>query len=328
VALLDDVLAANAAVVEGSDVPVPAVPENRRVVVVACAEVLTCAGKPLASMLGFSHDEALVLANAGARVQSADGDVVRSVLAAFSILDGGEVFVVAHERCEFQEADPDAAAALFASPNSSLLTALSTLCGDSFVSARRLAVSSAETLRSSPFLPRGTPIHALVVDVRGRLTLEQRGYDVAGSPASSSLVASAGLGPGPSPILTAPGPTGFGAPGPVSLFGSGPSSLMSSAPPPIAPAPPSIASAFLAPPPPVPGFTAPPPSPPSPPAPTPTTRTWDVAPTPAPVPPPLPPQPLKFDDPVPPPPPPKARDDDPFRRAAETLERLRKARKR
>jgi len=324
--LLDDVLAANAAMVEGSDVPVPAVPQGRRVVVVTCAEIRGPRGLGVATCLGFSRAEALVFANAGARVTTVDGDVVRSVASALAIADGGEVFVVAHENCEFQDADPDAVASHLASPNSALLGALGALCGASFVSARKLAIASAETLRSSPFLPRATPVHALVLDERGgRLSVEQRGYDVVAAAPSSSILGSSGLGAAPSPILAAPGPTGFGAPGPVALFGSGPSSLMGSAPPAsLSPAPDmgAASAAFLAPPPPpsAPGFVAPPPAP--------------TAPAPPPLPSPTPPTPLTFGDPVPPPPPPRAAPkgadggDDPFKKAAETLERLRRARRR
>src|SRR5215471_15893975 len=116
-ALLDDVLAANAAVVEGSDVPVPAVPPGRRVVVVTCAELRGPRGVGVAACLGFAHAEAIVFANAGARVTSGDGDVVRSVASALSMADGGEVFVVAHENCGFLDADPDSVAAQMASPN-------------------------------------------------------------------------------------------------------------------------------------------------------------------------------------------------------------------
>jgi hypothetical protein len=171
-------------------------------------------------------------------------------------------------------------------------------------------------------------VHALVLDERGgRLSVEQRGYDVVAAAPSSSILGSSGLGAAPSPILAAPGPTGFGAPGPVALFGSGPSSLMGASPPAsLSPAPDmgAASAAFLAPP--------PPPSAPGFPAPTSPART---------VPPPLPPAPapsLRFDEPPPPPPParpapgvaPKGADagDDPFKKAAETLERLRRARRR
>ncbi len=318
-ALLDDVLAANAAVVGGTDVPVPAVPAGRRVVVVTCSEILACAGRPLAASLGFSHAEAFVVANAGARVTEPDGDVVRSAAAAFAACGGGEAFIVAHESCSFLASDPDAVAASLAAPNSSLLSALGQLCGASFVSARQLATASADVLRASPFLPRGTPVHALVLDARGRLSLERRGYDVVVAPAAPT--APLGLGASPSPILVAPGPTGFGAPGPVSLFGAAP----------IAPSPDLAAAsaAFLSPPPPpaAPLVAAPPVVPPT----APSAPTWTSPPAPTPAPAATSPSPLKFDEPPPPPPRPAQKPsdptDDPFRRAAETLERLRRARR-
>ena len=324
--LLDDVLAANAAVLERADVPVPALAEGRRVVIVTCSEIRAPGGRDLASYLGFTHDEALVIAVAGPRIGSPGGDAARSVVTALALGEGGEVFVVVHEGCEFLESDPESAAALTNASTSTLLTAAEALCGESYISARKLAMSSAETLRSSLFLA-GTPVHAMAFDEsRRRLTIEQSGYGVVATQASAAPFAS-GMSASPSPILSAPGASSFGGTGPVSLFGSGPSSLMS------APSPDMGARApasFLAPPafvppvaPPSPSaFVMPPSPPPAPPAPR------------ASAPPPL--DSLSFGD-VPPPPPPrpapkpapqKASDtDDPFRRAAETLERLRRERR-
>lgn len=314
--LLDDVLAANSAVLERTDVPVPALAEGRRVVIVTCSEIRAPGGRDLASYFGFTHDEAFVVANAGARVGSPDGDVVRSVVTALALGEGGEVFVVVHEGCEFLESDPESAAALTDASTSTLLTAAEALCGESFISARKLAMSSAETLRASPFLA-GMPVHAMAFDEgRFRLTTEQSGYGVSAAHASAAPFAS-GMSASPSPILSAPGTSSFGGTGPVSLFGSGPSSLMS------APSPDMGARApagFLAPPafvPPV----APPPAP-------------MASPTAFVMPP--PPETLRLID-VPPPPPPRpgpkpapakqSDSDDPFRRAAETLERLRRERR-
>jgi len=324
--LLDDVLAANSAVLERADVPVPALAEGRRVVIVTCSEIRMPGGRDLATYFGFTHDEAFVIANADARVDSPAGDVARSVVTALALGEGGEVFVVVHEGCEFLESDPESAAALTDASTSTLLTAAEALCGQSFISARKLAMSSAETLRASPFLA-GTPVHAMAFDEsRCRLTTEQQGYGVAASAASAARFAS-GMSAAPSPILSAPGTASFGGTGPVSLFGSGPSSLMSAPSPDMgARAPASFLAppAFVPPvaPPPAPlapstAFTMPSPSPPEPPAPSPIES-------------------LQFKD-IPPPPPPRvppkpapakpSDTDDPFRRAAETLERLRRERR-
>jgi carbonic anhydrase len=329
--LLDDVLAANSAVADGSDVPVPAIAAGRRVVVVTCSEIRAPGGRDLASFLGFATDDAFVVATAGARVRSPDGDAAASVVAGLALGDGGEVFVVAHEGCEFLEADPDSAAAISGASTSALLAAAQTLCGEDFISARKLAISSAETLRRSPFLAK-CPVHALVfADGRRRVTSEQSGYGA--SAAASPATASGGLGAAPSPILAAPGPSGFGAPGPVASFGAGPSSLMAAPPPDLGA---GAAASFLAPP----AFVSPPP-----PAGAPAQPAFVMPPAPPPTPPvPSPPalEPLSFKD-VPPPPPPRAparpapapppvpprapESDDPFKRAAETLERLRRERR-
>jgi carbonic anhydrase len=336
--LLDDVLAANAAHAERSDVPVPPLPEGRRVVVVTCSEIRAPGGKDLATHMGLRLEDVFVVANAGARAPSSGGDVVRSVAAALALGDGGEVFVVAHEDCKFLDADPESIVAMFPVANSSFLAALEALCGESFIAARKLAMASADAVRASPFLPPRTPVHAMVFDRgRGRLSAEQPGYG-ASAASPSSLGAVSGLGVAPSPILGAPGPTGFGSSGPVSLFGGAPSSLMGSAPPPLVAPPPDMGagSSFLSPPPPaprpqgpsefphemaptvVPSFHAEPlefkdvpPPPPS--------RTPAPPPPRAPAPPPLPPvQPA----------PARSDADEAFRRAQETLERLRRERRR
>jgi carbonic anhydrase len=329
VTLLDQVLAANAAVLEGSDVPIPAVPADRRVVVVTCGEIRAPNGRDLAYYFGFAPDEAFVVANAGARVARADGDVARSVAEALARAGGGEVFVVAHENCDFLDADSEGVAALVPVPGSALLQAAEALCGESFISARKMAIASAETLRASPFVGPKMPVHAMVFDEgRRRLSAEQPGYGLVAAPGAAA--AAMGFGTAPSPILGAPGPvaTGGYATGPVSLMGAGPSALMGAPPPLIAP-PPDLgvgASSFIAPPPP--------------PMPVPSIMpAMPVAPAPPPLPPVAPPplESISFTEPPPPPPPRKPQPprapsapsdgDDPFRRAAEVLERLRRERR-
>lgn len=323
--------------------PIPAVPAGRRVVVVTCGEIRAPNGRDLATYFGFAPDEAFVVANAGGRVASPDGDVVRSVAEALARADGGEVFVVAHEDCDFLDADPEAVAALVPSPSSALLAGAEVLCGENFVSARKLAIASAETLRASPFLGPRVPVHAMVFDEgRRRLSAEQPGYGVAATPAPAA--ASPGLAPAPSPILATPGPSvpGGYASGPVSLLGAGPSALMGAPPPLVAP-PPELGGGASS-------FNAPPP-PPMPVAPDMPVMPSPLGVSPSPVPPPMPPvapppparpaappplEPITFSEPPPPPPPrkmppPRApsapSDDDPFRRAAEVLERLRRERR-
>lgn len=367
---LDQVLAANAALVEGRDVPVPALPGGRGVAVVTCSEIRAPNGRDLASYLGLAPDEVVMVVNAGARVVRANGDAARSVAEALGRRGGGEVFVVAHEDCEFLDADPETVASLVGSLAGRYISAAEDLCGPSYVSARTVAKAAAEILRSSPFLGSMNPVHALVLDPgRGRLSLEQSGYGAA----APTAAAAPSLGTPPSPILGAPSSPGAGAPsmgggftpGPVSLMAPGPASIMGAAPSSLMDAPPPDLGAgsagFAAPPPaafplpsapipfPVPpSFAAPPPpasaAPPSPPL------TFETPPAPPSAsnpfafpastrsePPPLRREPPEDDD-VPPPPPPRTPQirtgppkppdvDDPFRRAAEVLERLRRERR-
>ena len=74
-------------------------------------------------------------------------------------------------------------------------------CGQSYVSARSLAIASAESLRASPCLPVRTAVHALVLNEgRGTLSAEQRGYGNVGF-AVSPGAAGPSLSAPPSPML-------------------------------------------------------------------------------------------------------------------------------
>jgi carbonic anhydrase len=338
-ALLDDVLAANSALVDGSDVPVPPVAEGRRIVIVTCSEIRAPSGRDIAKYFGLAAGDVFVVANSGARVHDPSGDVVRSVAVALAQAGGGEVFVVAHENCSFLHADADSLNALLPAPNSSTLGAAEALCGENFISARKLAITSAENLRASPFVAAGAAVHAMMfAEGRGRLTSEQSGYGVSSAAPSAAPIAM-GMSFSPSPILTAPGGVGGFATGPVSLLGSGPSALMGAPASLMGASSPDFGgspAAFLAPTPP--NFNLPP-APPSFGAPSPPLSFGaSKSPPPASEPPPL--DPVTFVD-VPPPPPSPRRSasgvktgtprppdlDDPFRRAAETLERLRRERR-
>src|SRR5205085_2535677 len=120
--------------------------------------------------------------------------------------------VVAHENCAFLESDPEALAGLLSGGYSSSIGAAEAFCGESFVSARKLALSSAQMLRSSPFLPRGTPVHALVLnDGRGSLSLEEDGY----AQAASAARATAGAMSGPSSVAASAAASFLSAPPPI-----------------------------------------------------------------------------------------------------------------
>ena len=322
--LLNAILEANSAVMEGGDVPVPAVPGGRSVVIVTCSEIRAPGRRDMAAYFGFTQGEAFVVTNAGARVHESEGDVARSVVCALAASGGGEVFVVAHENCRFLAADPESVAALVAAPNSAIVQAAEALSGPNFISARKLAITSAEMLRASPFVAARAVVHALLfAEGRGRLTSEQSGYGVAAAAPSSAPFAM-GMSASPSPILSAHGSSGGIAPGPVSLFGSGPTSIMSTPPSFIAP-PPELtgAAAFLAP---ASATFAEPPPPKLPPGFVVPTVPYVAPATDEPEPPPF--EPLSFTPPPPPARQPKSPGaEDPFRRASETLERLRKQRR-
>jgi hypothetical protein len=111
-------------------------------------------------------------------------------------------------------------------------------CGESFVSARRLAITCAERLRASPMLPPGTPVHALVLNTgSGRFAVEEPGYGKLAAPgvlgAVSASSAMGGLGVMPSPMLQPSSAGGVAGPAGVGMFASGASSLMGPGPTPL-----------------------------------------------------------------------------------------------
>ena len=315
--LLDELLAANAAIVAGEPAQVPRLPSGRALVVVACSESRRGpSGRGLAAVFGLAAEDVLLVCAAGARVGRADGDRARSVAVGLARRDGGEVLVIAHDRCAFLDAYQDQVAARLGT-RAPAWDALRSFCGERYMSPAAQATDAARTLRSSPFLPAGTVVHALVVDDSTfRVEVAEAGYGAAiAPPASGAAPGAASLGAATGPVSFFAGGAAFEAPPPI--FGEpSPVADAASVTPEWTVPPPAFTAA-------VPDFVVPPTAPPPRAAEHRAATDWELPPP----------------EPPPPPPPPRSSPakpgqhrkspagQDPFARAEEILERLRRERR-
>jgi hypothetical protein len=318
---------------------------GRRPVCLACPETLS----------SLDATEFVLVVVPGARVQRADGEVARAVgLAAGSVggsFGGVDILVVGHEGCSFRSPS-------FGVPGPAPQ-------GEAFATERDLVRHTVAQLLASPWLARMN-VHGVVVDGGGRVdrigtVAAATAPSVGGaSPGASTLAPSGPVSffggsdsaAGPSlagALPSSPGPARWESPPPIAAAG-----VRWEAPPPIAPAaafsalaatipqgatlptvgaPPGVSAPLPtvnvpvyepthgsledALPPGIDVTTAPPPPRPAPQRP----GRHGPPPPPPPTPPPQPPQP-------PHPPRSKAGADDPFARAEEILERMRRERKR
>jgi hypothetical protein len=345
--LLQRILEYDRGVASGADAPVPST-GGHRIVCVVCPELLTeAAGGGVAARFGLDAGEVVLVAVPAARVARPDGEVARAV-ALVAAREGGDVVVLGHEACSYR-------APAFPVPGTSPRW-------EAGPADAELVALSAANLRASPWMPRGGEVHAIVLDRVRRLRPAGEAEVVARSaepPASATSRAAATTGRsardssrssvGAAGSIVAPGPVSFfGATGAAPSLGSAPPS----APGPVtlgAPPPPEMPRVDFAPTPPLhpidalrPGHVAPVPmtsagpmvgplapvqplAPPPPPTPVaPDALSWAAEPPPPPAPKRTPPPPRKAPPAEPPPVPRKA--DDPFSRAEEILERLRRER--
>lgn len=189
--LLDEVLAANAAHLAGEPVPRPVSLGDHRLIVLTCMDPRLTGLLPTAT--GVAPDEMVMIRTAGASVTGEEGDPARSIGAALTLGFGVCVFVIGHTDCAMAHAT-----------SSTLLDGMKQAGFDAgacrgdvrglfgaIASERANVIEAARTLRQSPLLPPGVPVHALVIDTgSGKLEVLER----AESAPSSSRSA---VGPAP-----------------------------------------------------------------------------------------------------------------------------------
>ncbi|HEY7349162.1 MAG TPA: carbonic anhydrase [Ktedonobacterales bacterium] len=155
---------------------------RRRMAVVTCMD--TRLTHLFEEALGLHRGEVLQLRTAGATIpegQEINGDLIRSLAGAIYLLGVREVAVIGHTECGLSHGDlghvtasmqalgVDPAA--FPEQGDDLLRWLGT-----FHDVRANTARTARAIRTSPYLPRGIPVHALVIDVHsGKLEMIERG---------------------------------------------------------------------------------------------------------------------------------------------------------
>ena len=180
--VIDEILAANKAFLSGHQPAQLSHLPRKRLAVITCMD--TRLTHLFEEALGLQRGDVLQLRTAGATIpegQEVNGDVIRSLAGGIYLLGVREVAVIGHTECGLSHGN---LAALTASMQAlgvdpaqlpeqgeELLRWLGT-----FQDVRQNVVRTAQAVRTSPYLPRSIPIHALVIDVQtGKLEMIDRG---------------------------------------------------------------------------------------------------------------------------------------------------------
>jgi carbonic anhydrase len=180
--IIDEILAANAHFTQQHHPAQLSHLPRRRMAVVTCMD--TRLTHLFEEALGLHRGEVIQLRTAGATINARDevnGDLIRSLAGAIYLLGVREVAVVGHTECGLSHGDlatlTASMQALGVDPETlpekgeALLGWLGT-----FQDVRENVIRVARAIRSSPYLPRTIPVHALVIDIHtGRLELIERG---------------------------------------------------------------------------------------------------------------------------------------------------------
>jgi carbonic anhydrase len=180
--VIDEILEANAHFIKHHHPTQLSHLPRRRMAVVTCMD--TRLTHLFEEALSMQRGDVIQLRTAGATITARDevnGDLIRSLAGAIYLLGVREVAVVGHTECGLSHGD---LAALTASMQAlgvdpeTLPEKGEALLGwlGTFQDVRENVVRVARAIRTSPYLPRTIPVHALVIDVHsGKLELIERG---------------------------------------------------------------------------------------------------------------------------------------------------------
>jgi carbonic anhydrase len=186
VAILDDVLAANQRFVAQPTPPHAGHLPRRNAAIVTCMDTRLVG--LLESALGISRGEVVEIRVAGATFPSEEAletDVIRSLVGAIHLLGVREVLVIGHLRCGINHVNQDAVIssmqalgvdyAVSPAYQSGGAAGIANWLG-SFDDVHDNVKRVATQIRAHPYIPRGVPVHALVIDPdTGQLELVERG---------------------------------------------------------------------------------------------------------------------------------------------------------
>jgi carbonic anhydrase len=180
--VIDEILATNEAFLSKHQPAQLSHLPRRRMAIVTCMDTRLI--HLFEEALGLHRGDVIQLRTAGATIpegQEANGDLIRSLAGAIYLLDVREVAVVGHTDCGLSHGNlarlTASMQALGVDPTTlpeqgeELLGWLGT-----FQDVRENTARTARAIRTSPYLPRSIPVHALVIDVHtGKLEMIERG---------------------------------------------------------------------------------------------------------------------------------------------------------
>ncbi len=179
--LLDEVLAANRAFLDGEPAPRPQALGARGLLALFCSDPRLTAILPRATGLG--PEEVIAVRNAGGR---ADESACRSIALALVLGRATEVFVFGHTACPLCQAtvmDLQQGMAARGVPRSALGGGDLREWFGVGAGERSSAVAAARAVLACPALPPGTRVHALLIDTRsGAIEALERGAGGAAEP--------------------------------------------------------------------------------------------------------------------------------------------------
>ena len=158
---------------------------NKKLVVLSCMDTRLTELLPRA--MGFANGDVKLIKNAGAIVSHPFGSVMRSILVAVYELGAEEVVVVGHHDCGMtglscarvldKARERGIPAETLATLGNSGIDLQKWLTG--FERVEDGVRQSVETIRNHPLIPRGVPVHGLIIHPEtGKLDLLVDGYRV------------------------------------------------------------------------------------------------------------------------------------------------------
>lgn len=158
---------------------------NKRLVVVTCMDTRLVELLPRA--MNLRNGDVKMIKVAGGIVAHPFGSVMRSIMVAVYKLDANEIAVVGHHGCGMVDLNGDEILELSrkAGVSDDVLNTLDHAGIDlhqwltGFKSVQEGVRSSVKMIRDHPMLPKGIPVHGLIMDpVTGKLDLLDDGYAV------------------------------------------------------------------------------------------------------------------------------------------------------
>ncbi|RKD21698.1 carbonic anhydrase [Ammoniphilus oxalaticus] len=156
---------------------------TKKMVILSCMDTRLIELLPKA--MGLKNGDAKIIKNAGAIVKQPFGSIMRSILVAIYALKAEDVYVIGHHECGMTglECGPLLDSMKDRGITQEMIEVLShsgiNLEGwlKGFKSVKEGVENSVEMIQNHPLLPKGTPVHGLIIDPdTGKLDLVVDGY--------------------------------------------------------------------------------------------------------------------------------------------------------